>query len=110
MSKNSKVHVRAGDTVIITAGKEKGKKGKVVRVFPAERRLIVEGANVVKKHTRPTQKVMQGGILEQAAAIHASNVVLVCRGCGEPTRVGHKVLEDGSRVRTCRRCGEVIDG
>ncbi len=104
-----KVHVRTGDTVMVIAGKDKGKTGKVIRVIPAENRVVVEGVNIVKRHTRPTPQVMQGGIQEKAAPIHASNVMLVCRSCGRATRIGKKWLEDGSKVRVCRKCGEVID-
>lgn len=103
------VHVRSGDQVLVIAGKDKGKKGKVVRVLPDKGRVVVEGVNIVKKHRRPTRNVMQGGILEEAAPIDASNVMLVCRSCGAPARTGAKFLEDGRKVKVCRRCGEVVD-
>ncbi len=103
------VHVRTGDQVLVIAGKDKGKKGKVVRVLPEKGRVVVEGVNIVKKHRRPTRNVMQGGITEEAAPIDASNVMLVCRNCGEPARTGARFLEDGRKVRVCRRCHEVID-
>ncbi len=105
-----KLKVKTGDTVLVIAGKDKGKKGKIVRVLPEARRVVVEGVNRVKKHRRPTKKVMQGGIVEEEAPIHASNVMLVCRSCGKPTRVGHKFLTDGRKARVCRKCGEVIEG
>lgn len=101
--------IKSGDTVLVIAGKDKGKKGKVTRVFPREGRVIVEGVNIVKRHTRPSAKVMQGGILEKAAPIHISNVMLVCKNCKKAVRTGSKFLEDGTKVRVCRKCGEVID-
>lgn len=103
------VHVRSGDQVLVIAGKDKGKKGKVVRVLPDKGRVVVEGINVVKKHRRPTRNVMQGGIIEEAAPIDASNVMLVCRNCGKPARTGARFLEDGRKVKVCRRCREVVD-
>lgn len=102
--------IRSGDTVLVLTGKDRGKKGKVERVLPRQQRLVVEGVNLVKKHQRPTQQMMQGGIVEQAAPLHISNVMLVCRRCDKPTRVGKKELQDGSFVRACKRCGETIDG
>ena len=104
-----KVHVRRGDTVVVLTGKDRGKKGKVVRVLPEACRVVVEGVNIVKRHQRPTRQVMQGGIIEKEAPVHASNVMLVCPRCGQPTRVGKRRLETGERVRACKRCGEVID-
>lgn len=104
-----KVHVRKGDTVKIIRGKDAGKKGKVLEVQPARNRVIVENVNKVKRHTRPTQGAPQGGIVEREAPIHASNVLLVCGRCNEPTRLGRKFLEDGKKVRYCKKCGEVVD-
>jgi large subunit ribosomal protein L24 len=104
-----KLHVKKGDTVIITAGKDKGKKGKILSASPKEDRVVVEGVNMVKRHTKPTQKVMQGGIINKESPVHSSNVMLVCSRCGKPSRTGKKVLEDGQIVRMCKKCGEVID-
>lgn len=101
--------IRRGDTVMVIAGKDRGKKGKVQKVLPRERRVIIEDINMVRKHRKPTRQVMQGGIIEQPAPLDISNVMLVCRRCGEPTRIGSRRLEDGSRTRVCRKCGEVID-
>ncbi|MBE3591296.1 MAG: 50S ribosomal protein L24 [Firmicutes bacterium] len=102
--------VRKGDTVVVISGKDRGKRGKVLRVLPREERVVVEGVNIVKRHTKPNPpKVMQGGIIEQEAPIHRSNVMVVCRSCGEPTRVGKAILEDGTRARKCRKCGEILD-
>lgn len=103
-----KVHVRKGDTVLVITGKDAGKKGKVLSVIPKESRVIVEGVNVVKRHTRPTQKLPQGGIIEMEAPIHSSNVMLFCSKCNAPVRTGKKFLENGEKVRVCKKCGENI--
>ena len=104
-----KTHVKKGDTVLVLTGKDRGKRGKVVSVFPKEERVIVEGVNMVKRHTKPNQRVMQGGIIDKEAPIHVSNVKVVCARCGEPTRIGRVWLDDGRLVRKCKECGEVID-
>lgn len=103
-----KVKVRAGDQVVVISGKDAGKKGKVNEVLPGTNRVIVEGVNVVKRHTRPTRKLPQGGIQEKEAPIHVSNVMVLCSKCHKPTRVSHRVLEDGSRVRACKHCKEIL--
>jgi large subunit ribosomal protein L24 len=102
-------HVRKGDTVVVVAGKERGKKGKVLRVIPEKGRVVVERLNMIKKHQRPTQKVRQGGIIEREGSIHLSNVMLVDPGSDKPTRVGMKALSDGKKVRVARRSGEMLD-
>ena len=102
-------HVRKGDTVVVVAGKERGKKGKVLRVIPEKGRVVVERVNMIKKHQRPTQKVRQGGIIEREGSIHLSNVMLVDPGSDKPTRVGMKALSDGKKVRVARRSGEMLD-
>jgi len=102
-------HVRRGDTVAVIAGKERGKRGKVLRVSPGDGRVLVEKVNMVKKHQRPTQKLRQGGIIEREGALHLSNVLLVCGRCDRPVRIGTKVLADGRKVRVCKRCAEPID-
>ena len=102
-------HVRKGDTVIVVAGKERGKKGKVLRVIPEKGRVVVERINMIKKHQRPTQKIRQGGIIEREGAIHLSNVMLVDPGSDKPTRIGMKALSDGKKVRVARRSGEMLD-
>lgn len=102
------VHVRKGDTVEVIGGRNRGKRGRVLRVFPDRGRLIVEGVNVVKRHAKPTQKLPQGGIVQKEAKIAASKVMLVCGKCGEAVRFGHDHLPDGSKVRVCRNCGEQI--
>ena len=102
-------HVRKGDTVIVVAGKERGKKGKVLRVLPEKGRVVVERLNLIKKHQKPTQKIRQGGIIEREGSIHLSNVMLVDPGSNKPTRVGMKALSDGKKVRVARRSGEMLD-
>jgi len=102
-------HVRRGDTVAVIAGKERGKRGKVLRVLTGDGRVVVEKVNVVKKHQRPTQKLRQGGIIERESALDLSNVLLVCGRCDRPVRIGIKELADGRKVRVCKRCGEPLD-
>ena len=101
--------IRKNDTVLVIAGKDKGKKGKVRFAYPKDERLLVDGINFIKKHTRATKAVRQAGIIEREAPIHVSNLMLLCSRCNRPTRVGFKILGDGRRVRVCRSCGEVID-
>lgn len=99
---------KKGDTVTVLAGKDKGKKGEILRVLRQESRLLVQGVNMVKRHTRPSQTT-QGGIVEKEATIHVSNVSHIDPKSNEPTRVGFKLMEDGSKVRFAKRSGEVID-
>ncbi|MCK4823146.1 50S ribosomal protein L24 [bacterium] len=96
------------DTVFVISGNYKGKKGKVLKVFPKQQRVIVEGVNFIKKHTKPSQKSQQGGIVEKEAPIHVSNLMVVCPKCDTPTRLGRKILKDGKRVRICRNCEEMV--
>jgi large subunit ribosomal protein L24 len=103
------VHVRRGDTVGVISGKERGKRGKVLRVLRDSARVVVEHLNMIKRHQRPTQKLRQGGIIEREGPLALSNVLLVCGRCDRPVRVGVKVLNDGRKVRVCRRCGESVD-
>lgn len=101
--------IRKNDNVLVIAGKDKGKKGKVRFAYPKENRLIVEGVNFIKKHARASGQVAQAGIIEREAGIDASNVMLVCSKCNRPTRVASRFLGDGKKVRYCRLCNEVID-
>lgn len=98
------------DNVIVLSGNYRGKTGKVLKVFPKENRIVVEGVNLIKKHSRPTQQLPQGGIVEKEGPIHASNVKVICPKCNRPTRVGTRILEDKSKVRYCKHpdCGEII--
>jgi large subunit ribosomal protein L24 len=98
-----------GDTVLVVTGNDAGKTGKVLKVLPDKDRVVVEGVNFIKRHTRPTQRNPQGGITEREAPIHTSNAVLYCSKCGRGTRVRHQLLSDGSKVRACAHCGEVIE-
>ena len=102
--------IRKNDNVVITTGKDRGKRGRVLKVLPLKNRLIVEGVNMIKRHTRPNpQRNIKGGIVEREASLHASNVQLVCPECGKMTRIGHKLLADGRKVRICRKCEGVVD-
>ena len=103
------VHVRRGDTVAVISGKERGKRGKVMRVLRDKGRVVVEKVNMVKRHQRPTQKLRQGGIIEREGALALSNVLPVCSRCDKPARSGVTVLADGRRLRVCKRCGEPMD-
>ena len=102
--------IRKNDNVVVTAGRDSGRRGRVLKVFPGKNRLIIEGVNIIKRHTRPNpQRNIKGGIVEREASLHASNVRLVCPECGEKTRVGRQVLADGRKVRVCRKCEGVVD-
>ncbi|MBI3931828.1 MAG: 50S ribosomal protein L24 [Acidobacteria bacterium] len=102
--------LRKNDTVEVLTGKDAGKRGKVLKVIPERNRVIVQGVGFVKKHTRPNpQRNIKGGIAEREAPIHASNVAILCGECGKRTRVGFKRLEDGRKVRICRKCEGVLD-
>jgi large subunit ribosomal protein L24 len=102
--------IRKNDNVLVLTGRDRGKRGRVLRVLPNKTRVIVEGVNFIKRHTKANpQRNIKGGIVEREAAVHASNVQLVCPECGAPTRVGHKRLDDGNRVRVCRKCNGVVD-
>ena len=108
-SHNNKLHVKKDDTVFIITGKDKGKKGRILAAYPRENRVLVEGVNMVKKHTKPSQKNPQGGIISQEAPIHVSNVMLADPKSGKPTRISYKVLDNGEKVRVAKKSGEVID-
>jgi large subunit ribosomal protein L24 len=98
------------DNVVVISGNYKGKKGKVLKVFPKQNRVIVEGVNFIKRHTRPTQKNQQGGIVEKEAPIQASNLMVICPKCDTPTRLGRKMLESKKHIRVCKNCGEMLVG
>ena len=101
--------IRKDDTVVVVTGKDRGKKGKVRFAYPKDERLLVEGVNFIKRHTRASGQVRQAGIIEREAPVHVSSVMLLCGRCNHPARVGFRFLEDGKKVRFCRSCGEVID-
>ncbi len=101
--------IRKNDTVMVIAGKDKGKTGKVRFAYPKKERIMVEGINFIKRHVRARGRVRQAGIIQLEAPIPVSNVMLLCSRCNRPTRVGFHFLEDGRKVRVCNRCSEVID-
>ena len=105
----SSMSIRKGDRVKVIAGKDKGKESRVLRAYPEKQRLVVEGVAMIKKAQRPTQRNPQGGLLEIEGTVHVSNLMLLCPGCSQPTRVGRRRTEDGSRVRVCKKCGNDID-
>ena len=101
--------IRKDDTVLVIAGKDKGKKGKVRFAYPKDKRLLVEGINFIKRHTKAKKGARQAGIIDLEAPIQVSDVMLLCGKCNHPTRIGFRFLEDGKKVRICRSCREVID-
>ncbi len=101
--------IRKNDDVLVTAGKDRGKKGKVRFAYPKDGRILVEGVNFIKKHARATGQAKQAGIIEREAPINASDVMLICGKCNKPTRVGYRLLGDGTKARFCHECNEVID-
>jgi len=102
------MRIRKNDIVLVIAGNQKGKKGKVLKVFPEAKRIIVEGVRLIKRHSKPTQKNPKGGIIEKEASINVSNVMVICSKCDTATRVGIKTLEHGRKTRVCKNCGEMI--
>lgn len=101
--------IKKNDKVIILSGKEQGKIGNVLKVDAEKGRAIVEKINIVKRHSKPSAKNAQGGIIEKEASLHISNLMIICNKCAEPTRVGKRTLDDGSRVRVCKKCSEILD-
>lgn len=101
--------IKKNDKVIILSGKEQGKIGNVLKVDTEKERAIVEKLNIVKRHTKPNASNAQGGILEKEASIHISNLMIICNKCAEPTRIGKRILDNGSRVRICKKCDEILD-
>lgn len=105
----STTKLKKGDTVVIIAGRERGKTGKILSLHLTEGKLTVEKLNIIKRHTKPSQRNRQGGILEREAPLALSNVMLYCGNCQKPVRIGIKVQEDGQRARICKKCKEVIE-
>ena len=104
------IRVRKGDTVKVMAGPDRGKSGRILSIDARKNRVTVEHANIIKRHTRPNPaKNIKGGIVEREASMNASNVMLVCTNCGKHTRIGHTILPDGTKVRSCKKCNETID-
>jgi len=96
--------IRKGDSVIVVSGKGKGRKGKVLKIDPKKQRLIVESVNLLKRATKPTKNNPKGGIIQKESPVHISNVMLICSSCSKPTRPGHLIAKDGTKVRICRKC------
>ena len=105
----NKMHVKRGDTVVVIAGKDKGKEGKVVAAYPEQNKVIVEGVAMAKRHQKARMQGQQSAIVKKEAAIDASNVLRVCSKCGKAARTGIKILEDGSKVRYCKKCNETFN-
>ena len=105
----NKIHIKKGDNVVVLSGKDKGKKGKVLTVGASKRTVIVEGINMVTKHTKARRAGETGGIVKQEAPIYACKVMNICSKCGKPTRIGYKVMADGTKSRMCKKCMEVLD-
>lgn len=103
------MRVKKNDTVRVISGEDKGKEGRILKVFPDKGRVIVEKVNLIKRHTRPSKSLPQGGIIEKEAPINVTNVMLVCPKTGKPTRIGSQVLSDGSRARVSRKSGDMIN-
>jgi large subunit ribosomal protein L24 len=100
--------VRKDDIVVVLSGKDKGRKGKIVQTLPKENKVLVEGVNVAKRHTKPRKRTDPGGIIEKECPIYASKVMRICPKCQKPTRAGHVIAEDGTKNRVCKKCGETI--
>ena len=103
------MRVKKGDTVMVVSGNDKGKEGKILKVFPDKNRIIVEKVNLIKRHTKASRDLPQGGIVEKESPINASNVMLVCPTTGRPTRIGKEILSDGSRSRVSKKSGEMLN-
>ena len=104
-----KLHVKKGDTVVVISGKDKGKKAKVLAALPKVDKVLCEGINMNKKHKKPGKGMQQGGIIHQESPIFSSKVMLWCGRCEKGVRLGHRILDDNSKVRYCKSCGEVLD-
>lgn len=104
----NKVHVKTGDIVSVLSGKDRGKRGKVLAVSPKEGKVMVEGVNIVSKHVKPRRAGEEGGIVKTESAIYSCKVQLVCSKCDKPTRIGHKLNDDGKKCRVCKHCGEIL--
>lgn len=104
-----KCNLKKGDQVRVIAGKDKGKTGKILNIVSKKDRALVEKINIIKRHTKPSQLTRQGGIIERESPIRLSNLMVVCEKCNAPVRIGKLILDDGSKVRVCRKCGEILD-
>lgn len=102
-------YIKINDQVEVITGKDKGRVGKVIKVLPSEDKVLVEKVNMIKRHTKPNMVNQQGGIIDKEAPIHVSNVMLICPKCAKAVRPAKKMLDDGTKVRTCKKCGETIE-
>lgn len=107
--RQGRTYLKKNDQVEVIAGKDKGRVGKILKIMPAESKAIVERINMIKRHTKPTEMNQQGQIVEREAAIHVSNLQLICPECTKTGRIGKKILEDGTKIRFCKSCGESIE-
>ena len=103
-----KLHVKKNDTVVVISGKDAGKTGEVLKVYPKTGKVLVQGVNIVKKHQKANRSQLESAIIEKEAAINSSKVMLYCNKCKSATRISNKVLEDGTKVRVCKKCGETF--
>ncbi len=101
--------IKKNDLVMVTTGKEKGKSGRILKVFSQKNKVLVEKINFIKRHTRPRGQQRQGGILEKEAPLHVSNIMVLCEKCNKPVRIGHRLVEGEKKVRVCKKCGEILD-
>jgi len=101
--------IKKNDSILVISGKEKGKRGRVLSVYPLKDSLLIEKINMIKKHMKPSRKYAQGGIIEKEAPVHISNVMLICPKCNKPTRISNTSLQGGKKVRVCKKCREVMD-
>lgn len=101
--------IKKNDTMMVITGDEKGKKGRVLAVYPGKDKVLIEGVNMIKKHMKPSKQYSQGGIIDREAPLNRSNAMLVCPKCDKTTKTGNRILENGKKVRSCKKCGEVID-
>lgn len=101
--------MKKDDVVMVIAGKELGKSGRILRLLPKRQRVVIEKVNMIKRHTKPSRQMPQGGIVEKEGSIHISNVMIICQRCNMPVRIGKRIMEDGSKVRVCRKCGELLN-
>ena len=109
MSEAKKMHVKKGDKVVVLTGKDKGKSANIIEALPKKGKVLVEGLNTVKRHTKPSQNMSQGGIIVKEALMHSAKVMLVCPACDQPTRIKKAPLANGAMARACKKCGEIID-
>jgi large subunit ribosomal protein L24 len=102
-------NIKKNDTVLVITGREKGKRGRVLSIYPSNNRILIERINMIRKHMKPSKKYTQGGIIEKESPLHISDVMLICPKCNKPTKISSTLLQDGRKVRACKKCSEVMD-